>query len=689
MIKRGPAALGWWGGVILLLPVVVFAAPPARETALRAFINTPDNNVAVTVRADGKTGFLGADPKHPLPEVSLLRRPEERAHVFLKFNRDLFVDTATPLELVTARRQDSDSLGISHVRVQQTFRGIPIREAEAVVRLNAAGITAVSSKLISAPAQLSTTPNIGSEAALRTAQTVILKKYGPVSATFSVPQLEILDVGLFHGQPGQPHLTWFITANAAALYERIWINAASGALTYHYSQLTHARDRRIFDANNSSLVPAAPARSENQGPTGITEVDNGFDFTGDFWNYFYTVHGRDSYDGAGATLNATVRYCDARNTGCPMKGAFWDGTLSVQRIFLGAGYATDDVIAHEFTHAVIDSTSNLIYSGESGALNESYADIFGETIDLWNGKGNDAPDLRWMIGEELPDYTGTGLRNMRDPALAGQPGHVTDASYQCDASDNYGVHQNSSVANHAYALMVDGGIYNGYTINGIGLDKAAKIQYRTLLFLPAASRLVDNFDGLNQACNELTGTEGITSDDCAQVKAAALAVEMTTPPCDGMTLPTGDPAQFIIEGPNVLVTTEDAGVTTFTIVLNKPPSGDVYVPLSTTNAAEGRVTPLELVFTSSNWNQPQTVRVVGADDRVIDGDVDYQVIVGPVDSMDFEFARVLDVQLPATNKDNDKVATAAFSGVFLIGLLGIWMQRRHRLHSCNARMLLA
>ena len=118
MIKRRPAALGRWGGVIMMLPVVVFAAPE-REAALRAFINTPDNNVVTTPRMNGTVGFLGADPKHPIPEISLLRRPEDRAQAFLKFNRNLFVDTATPLELFTTHRQDTDALGISHVRVQQ------------------------------------------------------------------------------------------------------------------------------------------------------------------------------------------------------------------------------------------------------------------------------------------------------------------------------------------------------------------------------------------------------------------------------------------------------------------------------------------------------------------------------------------------------------------------------------------
>ena len=234
MIKRVPAVLGLCG-VVGLLPALVFAAPPVRDAALRAFINVPENNVVTTRRANGRVDFLGADPQHPIPETSLYRRPDDRAHAFLKSSRDLFVDAATPLELVTTRVQDNDRVGISHVRVQQTFHGIPVRNAEAVVRLNAAGITAVSSKLISAPAQLSIIPLISGDVASRTAQSVVLKKYGPVPATLSVPQLEILDVGLFHGQPGQPQLTWFITANGDALYERIWINAINGALAYNHS----------------------------------------------------------------------------------------------------------------------------------------------------------------------------------------------------------------------------------------------------------------------------------------------------------------------------------------------------------------------------------------------------------------------------------------------------------------------
>lgn len=528
-------------GVGALLPALMLAAPPSHEAALRAFIKVPENNIVATRRANGLINFLGADPRHPLPETSLLLRPEDRVHAFLKSSRNLFIDATTPLELVTTHVQEDDSLGISHVRVQQTFHGIPVRNAEAIVRLNAAGITAVSSKLISAPPQLSVIPLSSSDSALRTAQTVIVKKYGPVPATFSVPQLEILDPGLFHGEPGQPRLTWFITAGGDALYERIWVNADNGALAYSYSQLTEARNRRIFDANNNSVLPVTSARSEAQPvPSGISDVDDAFNFTGDFWDYFFTVLGRDSYDGKGAALNSIVRYCNS-SIGCPFKGAYWDGSLGVQKIFLGQGYATDDVIAHELTHAVIDYTSNLVYSGESGALNESYADIFGETIDLWKDDGDDLPNVRWMIGEELPGYAGTGLRSLSDPPLHGQPGRATDSSYQCNAADNFGVHQNSGVPNHAYALMVDGGVYNGYTIKGIGLDKAARIQYRTLMDLPASSRLADNYDGLNQACGELAGMYGITHDDCAQVKTAALAVEMTTPPCPKGAIPPPPP----------------------------------------------------------------------------------------------------------------------------------------------------
>jgi len=138
------------------------------------------------------------------------------------------------------------------------------------------------------------------------------------------------------------------------------------------------------------------------------------------------------------------------------------------------------------------------------------------------------------MGEDIP---GIGaVRNMMNPNLFGDPGKMSDAAqFVCalPGGDAGGVHSNSGVPNHAYALMVDGGTYNGFTISGIGLTKAGKIQYRALTsYLLSASDFLDNYNALKRSCTDLIGTAGITAADCTEVGKALDAVEMANPwPC--------------------------------------------------------------------------------------------------------------------------------------------------------------
>ena len=187
--------------------------------------------------------------------------------------------------------------------------------------------------------------------------------------------------------------------------------------------------------------------------------------------------------------------------------------------------------AHELTHAVTQYSADLIYYKQSGALNESFSDIFGETIDLTNSGGTDTAAVRWLLGEDIP---GIGaIRNMIDPTAFGDPGKVSDSQYRCSSIvDNGGVHINSGVPNHAYALMVDGGTYNGFAITGIGLTKAGKIQYRALTrYLVSGSKFLDDYLALQQSCTDLIGTASISASDCTEVKKALDAVEMSKTPC--------------------------------------------------------------------------------------------------------------------------------------------------------------
>lgn len=531
--------LRWCCGVILYSYALFCMAAPVERAAVRAFVTTPENNVTHTQYANGLTRFIGAAPGQPLPNATPLRRAEDRAQVFLNANRDLFVEPAAALELSTRGVVENDELGISHVRLQQRINGIDVYGAEAVVHLTDLGVTAVSSNLVSAPPDLITVPAIASDAALAAAQAIVLKKYGPVPAQFSTPILQIFDIGLLQGEAGSPVLTWYFEATGDTLRERIWINARTGEVVLNFSQITDARNRRTFDANNTTTIPGTPVRTEAQAATGNVDVDIAHDFAGDFYNYFFTEHARDSFDGLGRTIDSVARFCET-STACPMRNAFWNGI----RIALGTGFATDDVVGHELSHAVVQYTADLDYINEPGALNESYADIFGETIDLWNARGNDAASMRWLIGEDIPGAAtlGKGIRDMLNPAKFSDPARVKDTLYYCLAGDNGGVHINSGVPNHAYALMTDGGAYNGYTVSGIGITKAAKVEYRALSrYLTITSKFLDNYNALVQACSDLVGSSGITYMDCAQVKLALLAVEMSTLPCSTANPPAKPP----------------------------------------------------------------------------------------------------------------------------------------------------
>ncbi len=157
------------------------------------------------------------------------------------------------------------------------------------------------------------------------------------------------------------------------------------------------------------------------------------------------------------------------------------------------------------------------------------------------GVGSDS-SVRWLIGEDSSAFGGA-IRDMYTPTCYGHPGKVTDTQYVCSTGDSGGVHSNSGVPNHAYALLVDGGSYNGQVVSPIGLTKAAHIYFRAQsVYQGQASNFADHADALEQSCTDLTGVnlahlqtgapsgELINATDCAQVAKAALAVELRTPP---------------------------------------------------------------------------------------------------------------------------------------------------------------
>ncbi|MEU9998432.1 M4 family metallopeptidase [Streptomyces sp. NPDC050848] len=220
-----------------------------------------------------------------------------------------------------------------------------------------------------------------------------------------------------------------------------------------------ARPRRtIYDAQGSTELPGVTVREEDGEATGDATVNRAYAGLGATFDLFLNAFDRDSIDGAGLRLLATVHY--DRNYG----NAFWNGEQMVfgdgdDEIFLDFTLPVD-VIGHELAHGFTQYTANLEYFSQSGALNESVSDVFGSLVKQY-ARGQSADQADWLIGEGLfhPNVQGTALRSMKAPGTAydddvlgkdPQPGHMDD--YVRTSRDNGGVHINSGIPNHAFYL---------------------------------------------------------------------------------------------------------------------------------------------------------------------------------------------------------------------------------------------
>lgn len=498
---------------------------PEVQSALRRIETDAGAAVVTAVSPDtGLVTFLSTQEGHAVPVTGAVSsRPEDIALSFLTAHGAAFaVKGLAAVELKEAAQRDE--LGIDHVRFQQVYQGVPITAGELSVHLRGNGVVAVNAETLPGLEGFDTRPAISPEEALDRARAA-LEKYLEIDTAdveLRKPRLEILNRGLLEEGSWPTRLVWFVEARRIDLRQYLWIDARTGDVALQFSQLTSARNRLIYNANNGSTLPGTLMRSEGGPATGNADADFAYTYSGDTYNYYFTQHGRDSYDGAGAAMISTVHYCEA-GFPCPFGNAFWNGSQMVY----GEGFPkADDVDAHELTHAVTERTAHLYYYMQSGALNESFSDIFGETVDLTNAAGTDTAGVRWYLGEDVPG--GGAIRNMMDPTIFHNPGKVSDPFFYCGTDDGGGVHLNSGVQNHAYALMVDGGTYNSVTVTGIGLTKAGKVAYRALTqYLTTGSNFVDAANALRQSCLDLVGTAGITASDCVQVSKAIDAVEMT------------------------------------------------------------------------------------------------------------------------------------------------------------------
>jgi Zn-dependent metalloprotease len=290
---------------------------------------------------------------------------------------------------------------------------------------------------------------------------------------------------------------------------------------------------KTYTANNTSALPGTFVCDQTD-PTcadGDSQAKAAHQFAIGTISFYLNKFNRDGIDKNNMPILSTVNYCDP-NAACPLDNAYWTG---VQMVYGGAhGYAlADDVVAHELTHGVTQYESNLFYYYQSGAINESFSDLWGEYYDqVGNVTSADTVGLKWLIGE---DVAGLGaLRSMINPPTYGDPDKMSSANYYEGAGDNGGVHQNSGVNNKAVYQMVDGGTFNGRTVAALGWDKVGAIYYEANTnLLTSGADYSDLYRALQQACTNLVGQKGITAGDCAEVKDALDAVEMNGQPAAG------------------------------------------------------------------------------------------------------------------------------------------------------------
>ncbi len=392
-------------------------------------------------------------------------------------------------------------------------------------------------------------------------------------------ELVIVDPGPCGDPPIGPDPAYYdvVYDPLALVREANFIDALTGRVLDRGTLVEGTKERRVYSAYNSTSLPGELWRAEGDPITGNADVNRAYDYSGDFYDFFYRMFGRDSFNDQGRTLSLVVHY-GSRDLNeppfCPF--AFWNGS----QVVMCSGTATDDIIAHQFGSALMGDTAGLLGQGQAGMLSESYSDIWGELIDLFNGNvslpggpagpewpidpisdyvspGTDTPNnrrtnevcspytgnnsldypdgVRWLIAEDSTSSLGFGgpLRDMWEPSCYGQPDRALDPTMPC--------YMGSGVPNHAFAILTDGKTFNGYTVTGIGPIKAAAVWYRALTtYLVRTSDFEDAYLALSRAAQDLIGTTpndprtGGPSDsefsafDAEQLDLALLAVEMNT-----------------------------------------------------------------------------------------------------------------------------------------------------------------
>lgn len=470
-------------------------------------------------------------------------------------------------------RNDQDNVGFTHSRYQQYYQNIKVVTGEYILHQKGNRLVSANGVFYS-PININTNASISEQQALNNAkQDIGATKYlwdcseaeqVALTGKFYNPTGELVILPSLNGDKKQKtELCWMFDIYATTPHVRynVYVSAQTGKVIFKENRIctitTNGTAVTKYSGVQTIKVDSLSSTSyrlrEYSRGTGVetynllkgTTYANAVDFTDsdNYWNtttnqdnaaldahfgaektydYYLNIHNRNSYDNLGGILKSYVHYSNSYNN------AFWNGSVMTYGDGNGTTFSplTElDIAGHELSHGVTEFTSNLVYSYESGALNESFSDIFGVSVDFFTNPAN----ANWTIGDKsyTPATPGDGIRYMNNPNLEGDPDTYLGTHWYTGTSDNGGVHYNSGVQNFWYYLLCTGGSGTNdkgfnYNVTGIGIGDAQLVAYRNnCYYLTSGAQYADAaYYGIKSA-NDLFGNCSFKS---RQVKNAWDAV---------------------------------------------------------------------------------------------------------------------------------------------------------------------
>ncbi|WP_050614032.1 M4 family metallopeptidase [Bacillus testis] len=530
----------------LIVPIILSSAMLVGSAPVGSVFAQPVHSSAVSKNWNERAS-VPVFVKERFTEKYASSTPSE-AVKYLK-NHQEKTGISNPEKHLKVKDVQKDDLGMTHVRFIQSVNEVEVEGSDIIVHFNKDNeVVSVNGRLNQtlADSKVNTEASISSKAALKAALSSVK---APEELTYE-PTAELV----VYPFAGENHTAYKVNVNFMGDEPGNWfvfVDAKTGEVIDQYNGLMHADEMKtqkgtgigvhgerrelhitrvkeknagtnfsLADYSHANLggIETYDAKNDNISSNDTLYVGHSAAFIKEYdraavdahynsekvYEYFLKEHGRNSLDGNGMAIISKVHYGNNYNN------ASWNGRWMTYgdgdgefMISLSAGL---DVAAHEMTHGVITHSANLVYRNQSGALNESFADVFGVLID----------DRNWEMGEDImaPAAKAEGvtvLRSLSNPnsvVVSNEqrraystnggvyPDHMDEFYHMPTSVDGGGVHVNSSITNHAAYLIGQ----------ELGREKLGKIYYRALtVYLTSNSDFSDARNAIVQSAIDLYG----------------------------------------------------------------------------------------------------------------------------------------------------------------------------------------